>query len=89
MAFSRPWPSRVSPIREERARLPDDPQLDAEVEQAALFRDALVVHDVELGHAERRRHLVLDHLDLGPVADDVGADCLIDSMRRTSSRTDA
>jgi hypothetical protein len=31
--------------------------------------DALAVHDVELDLLERRRHLVLDHLDAGLVAD--------------------
>src|SRR3990172_1588821 len=39
----------------------------AHVEQAALLRDALAVHDVELGDPERRSDLVLDHLHPGPV----------------------
>ena len=60
-------------VREEGARLLDQPQLDGQVEQAALLGDALVVHDVELGHAERRRDLVLDHLDLDAAAHDVRA----------------
>ena len=33
----------------------------------------VAVHDVELGLLERRRHLVLDHLDPDPVADRLGA----------------
>jgi hypothetical protein len=39
----------------------------------AALGDALVVHDVELGHPERWGDLVLDHLDPGAAADDVGA----------------
>src|SRR3712207_9404692 len=39
------------------------------VEQAALPADPHPVEDVELGLLERRRHLVLDHLDTRPVAD--------------------
>src|SRR5690606_32124570 len=35
--------------------------------------DALAVEDVELGLLERRRDLVLDHLDAGLVADDLVA----------------
>src|SRR5262245_26364736 len=46
---------------------------DADVEQAALAADALVVHDVELGQPERRGDLVLDDLDAGPGADRIGA----------------
>ena len=60
--------------REPGARLGDDVHRDADVEQPALARDALAVHDVELGHAERRRHLVLDDLDADPVADRLRAD---------------
>ena len=47
--------------------------LDAEIEQAALVRDADAVLDVELGELERRRDLVLDDLDADPVADRLGA----------------
>src|SRR4029077_9769290 len=36
-------------------------------------RDTLAEHDVEFGLAEGRRDLVLDHLDLDPRADGVGA----------------
>jgi hypothetical protein len=37
----------------------------------ALAGDALAVEDLELGLLERRRDLVLDHLDPGLVADDL------------------
>src|SRR5881392_291100 len=47
----------------------DDAGLDAEIDQFAAFRDALAVHDVEIDDLERRRHLVLDDLDPGLVAD--------------------
>src|SRR5262249_20269663 len=50
----------------------------ANVEQAAFLGDALAVHDVELGHAERRRHLVLDDLDADATADRVLA--LLDGL---------
>src|SRR6185437_7699629 len=43
--------------------------LDAEVDELATLRHALAIHDVELDHLERRRHLVLDHLDARLVAD--------------------
>src|ERR1700678_372718 len=58
-------------VREPRAALVDDVRIDAHVEHAARVRDALVVEDVELGRAARRRHLVLDNLDLDAAADDV------------------
>src|SRR5581483_11696398 len=58
-------------VRDEGARLAQDAHLDADVEQAAFLRDALVVEDIELGCAERRRDLVLDDLDLRPDADRV------------------
>ena len=51
----------------------DDVVVDAEVDEAALARDARAVQDVELGLLERRRHLVLDDLDARAVADRVGA----------------
>src|SRR4051794_5996053 len=51
------------------ARLLDDPVLDAEVDEAALTRDADAVEDVELGLLERRGHLVLHDLHPGAVAD--------------------
>src|SRR4029079_8094325 len=49
-------------------RLGDDVHRDADVEQPALARDALAVHHVEFGDAERRRDLVLHDLDPDPVA---------------------
>ena len=51
------------------AALLDDVLRHAEIDQIAFFRDAFAVDDVELGFAERRRHLVLDDLHLGAVAD--------------------
>src|SRR6266542_1354036 len=41
-------------IREERAALADDLEVSRDVEDAALPRNSLVVHDVELGGAEGR-----------------------------------
>ncbi len=58
-------------VGEPGAGLLDDVGLDAEVDQLAHLADALAVHDVELDLLERRRHLVLDHLDAGLVADDL------------------
>src|SRR6056297_3005543 len=40
-----------------------DAFLDAEVDEFAFAGDPLAIVDIELGGAERRRHLVLDHLD--------------------------
>ncbi len=37
----------------------------AQVDDFAFARDAFAIEDVEFGLAERRRHLVLDDLDLG------------------------
>ena len=54
---------------EPRAGLRHDVHRDADVEQAAFLGDALAVHHVELGDAERRRDLVLHDLDADPVAD--------------------
>ena len=81
-------------VGEPGAALLDDPVLDAEVEQVAFARDALAVHDVELGLAERRRHLVLDDLDARAAADDLIAvldarrcgGCRCAPTRRTSAR---
>src|SRR5476649_1119068 len=58
-------------VGEPRAALLDHLGVESHVEHAARVGDALVVHDVELGDAERRRDLVLDNLDLDPVADDI------------------
>src|SRR5919197_927994 len=50
-------------VREPRSRFLDDLRVHADVEEASLLRDALAVEDVELALPERRRHLVLHHLD--------------------------
>src|SRR5262245_56919832 len=55
-----PLPEPQLAVGEERSRLLHQVVLDAEVEQLALARDAGAVLDLELGLAERRRHLVLD-----------------------------
>ena len=47
--------------------------LEPEVEQAALVRDALVVHEVEFADAEWSGDFVLDHPHPGTVAGDLGA----------------
>src|SRR3546814_17298445 len=60
-------------IAEPGARFLDQPGLDAEVEDLADLRNALAVHDVEFDLLERRRDLVLDHLDPRRVADDLVA----------------
>src|SRR5262249_29723212 len=49
--------------------LTDEALLDAHVDERAFLADALAVEDVELGLLERRGHLVLHDLDLGPAAD--------------------
>ena len=49
-------------VVEPGAALVDELVLDGQVEQVAFAADAAVVHQVELGLAERRRDLVLDHL---------------------------
>src|SRR5438552_14837255 len=50
-----------------------DPVLDRGVDQRSLARDAFVEKNVELSRSERRRHLVLDHLDLHSVSDRIEA----------------
>src|SRR4051812_7988268 len=60
-------------VGEERAGLRDQVVLQCQVQDAALGRDALAVLDVELGLAERSRHLVLDDLDSDSVTDRLGA----------------
>src|SRR4051812_24755410 len=52
------------------AGLLDDALGRAHVDDLALTRNALAVHDFEFGFAERRRHLVLHHLHARLVADD-------------------
>ena len=55
-------------VRVPGTRLLDDAEVHAEVHHRALTADAPPVHDVELGLAERRCALVLDHLDPRAVA---------------------
>src|SRR5690606_3323574 len=64
-ALAEPLLAQVEP----GARLPDDTEVGPDIDDAADGRDALVVHDVELGLAERGRHLVLDDADPRPDAD--------------------
>src|SRR6185312_1867901 len=65
-------PHLVAFVRVPGAGLADDPLLDAHVDERALAADADAVEDVELGLLERRRDLVLHHLDARAVADHVG-----------------
>ena len=58
-------------VGEPRPALLDDLVLDGNVDEVALAGHPLAVHDVELGLAEGRRHLVLHDLDAGAVADHV------------------
>src|SRR3546814_12960872 len=52
-------------------RFLDDAGLDAEVDDLAETRNAFAVNDIEFDLFERRRDLVLHHLDAGCVADEV------------------
>src|ERR1700694_2628554 len=56
-------------IGEPGAGFLDNAGLDAEIENFAHLGDALAIHDVEFDLLERRRQLVLHHLDPGLVAD--------------------
>src|SRR5438552_693894 len=60
-------------VRVPRTRFLDDVVLGGGVEDRAFLGDALPVDDVELGLAERRRELVLHHLDLGADPHRLGA----------------
>src|SRR3546814_5298207 len=64
------------------AGLLDQLGVHAQVDQLAFAADALAVEDLGDDLLERRRHLVLDHLDLGLVADDLVA--LLRSEEHTS-----
>src|SRR3954451_11426378 len=68
-----PLADALAVIGEPRAGFLDDPGLDPEIDQLAAFRDALAVHDIEIDDLEGWRHLVLDDLDAGLVADDLVA----------------
>src|SRR6266850_90765 len=69
-----------------RARLVEHAGGHAHVEQPTLARDALRREDLQLGDAERRRHLVLHDLDLHAPADDLGA--ILDRLDRTDIEAD-
>src|SRR5690554_7650973 len=60
--------------------LVDQVALHAQVDHLAGVVDPLAVEDLELGLAEGRRHLVLDHLDPGLVAGDLVDVIIIDSV---------
>src|SRR5919108_482849 len=61
------------PVAEIRTRLLDELALEPNVEDAAFPGDPVPVDDVELGLAEGRRDLVLDHLHAHAVAHRLGA----------------
>src|SRR6202035_4246878 len=66
------FPPLAQPYAVERkpgARLLHHAGLDAKVDQFTRLGHAFAIHDVELNLLERRRHLVLDHLDPRLVAD--------------------
>src|SRR3984957_16042644 len=66
------FPALPKPYAVERkpsARLFNQAGLDAKVDQFADLGHAFSIHDVELNLLERRRDLVLDHLDPSLVAD--------------------
>ena len=73
-------------IAEPGARLFDDARLDAEIEDLADLGDAFAIHDVEFDLLERRRDLVLDGRDLGPVASDLVT--ILDSSNTPNIQTD-
>ena len=62
-------PDSIALEPEPGARLFDHVALGAEIDQVAFVADPFAVEDVELDLAERRRHLVLDHLHARPVPD--------------------
>jgi nicotinamide-nucleotide amidase len=74
-AWHSPGPGRCARRRTSTMRRSSGPASAPRPGPAGRLRDrdSLSVHDVELGLLERRRHLVLHHLDLGAVADDVVA----------------
>ena len=59
----------LAAVREPGAALFDNALIDGKIEQIAGARNPFAVHHVELGFAERGRHLVLDDLDARPAAD--------------------
>src|SRR5580698_10157494 len=73
-------------VRKPGARLLHDAGLDAEVDQFTHLGYAFAIHDVELNLLERRRDLVLDHLDPGLVANHLLA--LLDRADATNVEAD-
>src|SRR5215212_10562684 len=71
---------------EVRARLGDDLSIEPRVEHRAFPGDSRAVDDVELGLLERRRDLVLDHLDPDAVA--VGLDAFLERLDPADVETD-
>src|SRR4051812_43880056 len=67
-------PQPLVPVGKPGARLLHHVVVQPHVQYAPLPGDTLAVHDVKLNHLERRRHLVLDYLDLSLVANRVVAD---------------
>src|ERR1700728_643476 len=83
------FPPLAQPYAVERkpgARLLHHAGLDAEVDQFANLGNAFAIHDVELNLLERRRDLVLDHLDPRLVADHLLA--LLDRADTTNIEAD-
>src|SRR5262245_53525826 len=81
-AVAQPHLAVVEPV----ALLVDQLVLLPQDEQVALLADPAVVHQLELGGAERRGHPVLDHLDLDLPADWVLA--LLDVLARADLHAD-
>src|SRR3954463_8252578 len=63
-----PLAEPLARVGEPRAALLDDLPIDGQIEQLASLRDALAVHHVDLGLADRRRPFFLDDLDAGAPA---------------------
>src|SRR5437016_2204954 len=70
-------PQPVAAVDVPGARLLEHAEIDADLEYFAFARNAVAVHDVELGLLEGRRHLVLHHLDAR-----LGADHLVALLDR-------
>src|SRR5579885_3689439 len=79
-------PDAIALVRVPRAGLLDDALRGAELDDLPFAGDPLAVHDLELRLAERRRDLVLHHLDAGHVADDLIA--VLDGADATDVETD-
>src|SRR4029077_9561011 len=55
-------------VRVPRPALADEVELQTDVDERTGLADALAVHDVEVGHTERRRDLVLHDFDPRAIA---------------------